>query len=195
MSTKKAAGPLHPLPVPDKRGDSVGIIFVRPLPEDQGFNYLITFSDHLQLDTHLVPAQTLLTAPELTDLFFNHWYCKNRLPLEIISNCSKLFISQFWKAFHARTGVKIKMSTAYHPETNGESKQTNKTVIQALQFHVQRNQKGWVRALPHVCSDLMNIINHLTGFLPFQLHLVRSPHLSPPLIKTTTTSSEKFSAE
>jgi len=45
-------------------------------------------------------------------------------------------------------GVKLKMSTAYHPETDGSSERTNKTVNQALQFHVECNQMGWVRALP-----------------------------------------------
>jgi hypothetical protein len=77
-------------------------------------------------------------------LFFDHWYCENGLPLDIVSDRDKLFMSRFWKALHKLTGVKLKMSTAYHPETDGSSKRTNKTVNQALHFHVERNQKGWV---------------------------------------------------
>ncbi len=87
------------------------------------------------------------------------------------------------------------MSTAYHPETDGASERTNKTVIQALRYHVQRNQKGWVRALPRVRFDLMNTVNRSTGFTPFQLHLGRSPRLLPPLITTSTALAEEFSTE
>ncbi len=155
----------------------------------------MTITDRLQLDIWLVPCRTSLMAPELADLFFNHWYCENSLPLEIISDRDKLFLSRFWKALHTRTGAKIKMSTAYHLETDGVSKQTNKTVIQALHFHVQRNQTGWVRALPRVRFNIMNTVNHLTGFSPFQLHLGKSPQLLPPLITMNTTTPEEFSVE
>jgi hypothetical protein len=123
-----------------------------------------------------------ITAPELATLFFDHWYCKNGLPLEIISDCDKLFISQFWKSLHKLTGVKVKMSTAYHPETDGASKGTNKTVNQMLHFHVDRNQKDWVRALPRICFCIMNTVNTSTGYTPFYLKSGHSPHILPPLM-------------
>lgn len=54
-----------------------------------------------------------------------------------MSDRDKLFVSQFWKALHKLTGVKLKLSTAYHPETDGSSEHTNKTVNQALRYHVE----------------------------------------------------------
>ena len=110
-----------------------------------------------------------ITAPDLTVIFFNCWYCENGLPLEIVSDHDKLFMSKFWMALHKLTGVKLKMSSAYHPQKDGASERTNKTVNQALQYHVAQNQKGWARALPCVRFDLMNTINKSTGFSPFQL--------------------------
>lgn len=194
-TTKRPAGPLHPLPIPDGRGDSIAIDFIGPLPEDEGFNYLVTMMDHLNLDIRLVPTQNSLTAKQLADLFFDNWFCENGLPLSIVSDCDKLFLSQFWKALYARTGVKLKLSTAYHPEMDGASKRTNKTIIQVLRFHVTQNQKGWVHTLPQVQFDLMNTVNWSTGFTPFQLHLGRSPHLLPPLISATNNTEEEQSAE
>ena len=70
---------------------------------------------------------------------------------------------------HKLTDVKLKMSSAYHPQTDSASKQMNKTVNQALWYHVAQNQKGWAQALPHVWFDLMNTVNKFTGFSPFQL--------------------------
>lgn len=180
-STAKKHGPLHPLPCPDARGDCVAIDFVGPLPEDQGFNYLATITDRLGADIRLVPCRTDVTAEQFALLFFDNWYCENGLPLDITSDRDKLFLSRFWRALHKLSGVKLKMSTAFHPQTDGSSERTNKTVIQALRFHVDRNQKGWVRALPRVRFDLMNSVNASTGFSPFQLRMGRSPRILPPL--------------
>jgi len=74
------------------------------------------------------------------------------------------------------------MSTAYHPETDGASERTNKTVNQALWFHVEHNQMGWVHALPRIWFDMMNTVNKSTGFSPFQLRMGHSPRIIPPLV-------------
>ena len=150
------AGPLHPLPIPDSRGESVAVDFIGPLPEDQGYKMLVTMTDHLGADIRLVPCRNTITVSQFATLFFDHWYCENGLPLKIISNRDKLFMSCFWKALHTLTGVKVKMSSAYHPQTDGASEQTNKTVNQCIRFHVECNQKGWVKTLPQVHFHIMN---------------------------------------
>jgi hypothetical protein len=95
-----------------------------------------------------------------------------------------LFISQFWKALTKLTGVKLKMSSAYHLETDGSSKRSNKTVNQLLRYHIQQNQKGWVWVLPWIHFQIMNTDNASTGFSGFQLHLGCSSRIIPPLIPT-----------
>ncbi|THG93879.1 hypothetical protein EW026_g7472 [Hermanssonia centrifuga] len=180
-SSSRPSGPLHPLPVPDARGDSVAMDFVGPLPEDDGFNCILTITDRLGSDMRIIPCRTDITAKDLASIFFREWYCENGLPLEIISDRDKLFVSQFWKYLHRLTGVKLKLSTAFHPETDGSSERTNRTIIQALRYHVERNQKGWARALPLVRFNHMNTINASTSFTPFQLHCGRQPRIIPPL--------------
>ena len=90
---------------------------------------------------------------------------------------------------HKLTGVKLKLSTAYHPETDGASECTNKTVNQALRYHVKRNQLGWVGALPRIHFDLMNSINKSTGFTLFQLHISQSPCIIPPLVTAKSSAT------
>ena len=118
---QKPTGPLHPLPVPNKRGDSVAIDFIGPLPLNEGFDCILTMTDRLGSDICIIPMQLTITAEDLALLFFNNWYCENGLPQDIISNRDKLFVSKFWRALHNLTGVKLKPSSAYHPETNGSS--------------------------------------------------------------------------
>ena len=96
-STTKPAGPLHPLPIPDDRCDSITIDFIGPLPLDDSCNYLITIMDRLGSDLRFIPTTANITAEHLATLSFNHWYCENSLPKKIISDRDKLFISKFWK--------------------------------------------------------------------------------------------------
>jgi hypothetical protein len=82
------------------------------------------------------------------------------------------------------TGIKHKCSTAYHPQTDGASERTNKTLIQSLCFHVERNQKGWIAALPRIHFNLMCMVNKSTGYSPFMLCHGRNPIVLPPLDST-----------
>src|SRR5271168_3994314 len=156
--------------------------FIGPLLLDQGHNCILTITDRLGSDIHIIPTSTSLTAKELAVIFFNHWYCENGLPTDIVSDRDKLFMSKFWKHFTIISGIACKNSSSYHPQTKGASKRTNKTVNQSLRFHVERNQKGWVRALPQVRFHIMSSINRSTGFSPFHLRFGRSPRIIPPLI-------------
>ncbi|THH06299.1 hypothetical protein EW146_g9654 [Bondarzewia mesenterica] len=189
--SSRPTGPLHPLPVPDARGDSVAIDFIGPLPEEKGFNCIASFTDRLRSDIRLVPCRMDISAEKFAAIFFDHWYCENGLPLEIISDRDKLFISSFWKSLTRLCGVTLKMSSSFHPETDGASERMNKTVNQCLRFHVDRQQKGWVRSLPLVRFHMMNTLNAFTGLSPFQLRMGRSPRLIPPLVSPSTSSTSK----
>ena len=89
-------------------------------------------TDQLGLDVHIIPTTMKATAKETTLLVFNHWYCENGLPLDFVSDRDKLFILRFWKALFQLSGVKLKMSSGYHPQMDGSSKHTNKTINQAI---------------------------------------------------------------
>ena len=180
--TTRPAGPLHPLPIPERRGEVVTIDFVGPLPPDCGFDAICTATDPLGADLRVWATRTDITAEEFAVQFFDNWYCENGLPLRIVSDRDKLFTSAFWSALHNLSGVKLKLSTAFHPQTDGSSERTNKTVVQALRYHVARNQRGWARALPRVRFAIMSAVNASTGVSRFQLHLGRQPRILPPIL-------------
>ena len=181
-ATSKPSGPLHPLPVPDERCQSISMDFIGPLPLDQGFDCILTITDRLGSDIRIIPTSTKLTAKELAVLFFDNWYCENGLPVDIISDRDKLFMSTFWKHLSIISGINCKASSSFHPQSNGASERTNKTVNQCLRFHVERNQKGWVRAIPRIRFHIMSTINKSTGYSPFHLRFGRSPRILPALL-------------
>ena len=95
--------------------------FIGPLPLDANYDCILTITDRLGADIHIIPTCINITAEELAVIFFNNWYCENGLPSNIVCDRDKLFVSQFWKALTKLTGVKLKMSTSYHPETDRSS--------------------------------------------------------------------------
>lgn len=175
-------GPLHPLPVPDGRSSSIGIDFVGPLPLDAGFNALCTMTDRLGSDYWIMPTRTDIMAEDFTTLFFDHWYCENGLLDNIVCDRNIKFVSGFWKCFTKLAGILLKMLSSFHPETDGCSEKTNKTVNQAIRYHVCWNQKGWVWALPQIRFNIMNSVNASTGLSGFQLWMGRSPHTLPLIV-------------
>ncbi|TFY53312.1 hypothetical protein EVJ58_g9520 [Rhodofomes roseus] len=185
--TSKHTGPLHPLPVPNERGDSIAMDFIGELPDDQGYNCILTMTDRLHSDVRAVPTRTDITAEQLAVLFFDNWVCENGLPSDIISDRDKLFMSAFWKALHKLLGVDLKMSTSYHPQTDGQSERTNKTINQCLRFYVERHQRNWVRALPRIRFQLMSSVNASTGKSNFQLRFGRAPRMIPPMVPAQMT--------
>ena len=182
--TTKPHGPPHPLPIPGARGDAIAIDFIGRLPDDEGFDCIATVTDRLGADLRLIPTRTDVSGEELAVQFFDHWYCENGLPTEIVSDRDKLFVSAFWKTPHKLSGVKLKLSTAFHRQSDDASKRTNKAVIQSLRYHVARNQRGWVRALPRARLALMSAPNAFTGFSRFQLHIGRQPRILPALFNS-----------
>ena len=181
-STTKMPGPLHPWLVPDTHGQLITMDFIGPLKDNSGYNFILFITDHLGANIRIVPTHIDITVEDLVVIFFNVWYCENGLPLDIILDWDKLFMSQFWKSLNALCGVKLKMSMLYHPQTDGTSEWMNKTITQALCFHVDHQQKGWAQALPQIQFVIMNTVNAWTGFSNFHLHLRRSPCVIPPLV-------------
>jgi hypothetical protein len=113
--TSKPTGPLHPLPVPDGRLESVAIDFIGPLPQEDGKDMIMTMTDLMGADIRIAATHSSNTAAEIATVLFSEWYCENGLMSNIILDRDPLFTADIWKALHKLTGVKLKMSTAFHP--------------------------------------------------------------------------------
>ena len=99
---------------------------------------------------HLIPSRTNYNASQLTELIFEHIYKLHGLPRNIISDRDVLFTSTFWKQLHRLIGTKLRLSSAYHPQSDGSTEQANRTITQMLRQCVHPNQKDWVAKLPAI---------------------------------------------
>ena len=178
-SNQKPYGLLNPLSVPSYPWESIGMDFVGPLPEsgnrDSFFDSITVIICLLTSMVHLVPSRTNYNASQLAELMFEHVYKLHGLPRNIISDRDVLFTSTFWKRLHNLIGTKLKMSSAYHPQSDGSTERANRTITQMLRQCIHSNQKDWVAKLPAIEFAVNSARSESTGFAPFFLNSGRMP--------------------
>jgi transposase InsO family protein len=121
---------------PKKPWEWITIDFVGPLPESKGYDYLMTVTDRLTKFIHLIPTTTTMTASQLASLLMGHVIVNHGMPRYITSDRDKLFTSKFWQSLMDLMGIEQRLTTAYHPQANGQTERTNQTVEQYLQHYV-----------------------------------------------------------
>ncbi|GAA5918691.1 hypothetical protein JCM1841_006242 [Sporobolomyces salmonicolor] len=187
--TTRKAGELHSLAVPPRTFSDVALDFVGPLPSSDGKDILLTITDRLTGYTRLFPCRSKDGAKEIADIFFRGWFALFGLLERVVSDRDKLFTWKFWQVLHSRLGISLQLSTAFHPETDGRSEQTNKTVVQMLRQYVSREQRDWVRYLPILEYAINAAMNDSTGASPFELVLGNTSSILPsPLSRPSATS-------
>ncbi|CAA7257324.1 unnamed protein product [Cyclocybe aegerita] len=128
-SNQKPYGLLNPLPIPGNPWESIGMDFVGPLPESKNrngsFDLITVVICLLTGMVHLVLSRTNYNARQLAELMFKEVYKHHGLPKNIISDRDVLFTSTLWGHLHKLVGMNLKMSSAYHPQTDGSTEQAN----------------------------------------------------------------------
>ena len=176
---QKLFGLLHLLDIAQYPWQAMGIDFLGPLPEsanrDASYNEITVVICLLTGMVHLIPSRVNYTAKELAELMFEHVYRHHGIPERIISDRDVLFTSVFWGHLHRLIGTKLKLSSAYHPQTDGATERANRTVTQMLRQCVRADQKDWVSRLPAIEFAINLARSESTGFSPFFLNSGRMP--------------------
>ena len=174
-STKRPAGLLHTLPIPDQPWQSVGMDFMCPLPKSNGHDYLLVVIDCFTPQVHLIPTNTRVTAKEVAWLFVKEIIRLHGMPESIVSDRDAKFTSSFWKELHWLMGTKLLMSTSFHPQ--GVTKWGNRSIGQVLQAMVRNNQKDCAELCLMVEFALNSSVSATTGYAPFKLNCGYIPPL------------------
>jgi hypothetical protein len=175
-------GTLKPLPVPVQRWRDISIDFIGPTNEVGEFNCIMVTICRLSKERHYSPCHTTMTATDLAKIFTRDVWRLHGLPDSIVSDRGPLFVSEFWKAVCYRLGVKISLSTAYHPETDGGTEIANAFLEQYLRKYINYAQDDVFEWLPMAEFAANNTVNASTQVSPFFANKGFHPRMSfgPP---------------
>jgi hypothetical protein len=174
-SRHKPYGLLQPLPVPDSRWVSVTMDFIVKLPKSQGHDSILVVVDRATKMAHFVPCSESITSRETAELFINNVFKLHGLPQQVISDRGPQFRSQFWKQLLEILEIKVSLSTAYHPETDGQTERVNQVLEQYLRCFISYEQNNWVQFLPLAEFAYNNSFHQSTGTTPFYANYAFHP--------------------
>ena len=159
-------GFLKPLPVPDQIWKEISIDFIVELPKSNGCTNLVVITDRLS-KAIICDGLEDITAPTLAKWFVRNYYRWHYLPRAIVSDRGSQFVGKFWKKFCDTLGIVRRLSTAYHPETDGATERMNQTLETYLRTFVDYAQDDWYHQLPSAQIAINNRDAAATKVSPF----------------------------
>ena len=127
---------------------------------------------------HLTPTNVTLTSQGLARLYLDHVWKLHGMPKKVISDRGPQFASEFMKELHNILGVESALSTAHHPQTDGQTERVNQDVEQYLRTFCHHDQDDWVDLLSVAEYAYNNRVHSATGFSPFFMNYGRHPWAS-----------------
>ena len=177
-STQKPFGLLNPIPPPDNKFDTYTMDFIGPLPITKtGFDGILVIVDALTKAATLEPIKFTYSAEEIAKIFVRRIISRQGLPRKIISDRDPRFSGRFWKAIFKMLGTQIALSTAFHPQSDGQTERTNQTLETGLRAFINGSQDNWDDLLPMAEFAINSSVNISTGMTPFQLIHGKEPQL------------------
>jgi hypothetical protein len=194
------AGLIQPLPVPSRRFGSISMDFIGELPDtasEPQYNSIMVIVDRLTKVARFIPCHTTATADEVASLFTANWYANFGLPDDIVSDRDKIFTSRFWRATHQALGVKLNMSTSFHPQSDGGTERLNRTLQDMLRCYVNPRMDNWDTLLPLVQFAYNSTHHSSIGMSPFEASMGFVPRtsVSLPVVPSSVPAAAQLTAD
>jgi hypothetical protein len=124
--------------------------FIVGLPHTcAGYDSIWIVVGHLTKATHFIPVKTTYNSAVLAELYMSRIVCLHGVPKKIVSYRGTQFTSHFWQQLHEALGTHLKFSSAYHPQTNGQTERTNQILEDTLRACALQDKLGWDKRLPY----------------------------------------------
>ncbi len=141
--------------------------FITDLLPSHGFDTLLVVVDHLSKQSHFIPTIQSLDTPGLAQLHISTIFKLHGLLVSIVSDHDPLFASLFWGSLMSQLGIQLKLSMAYHPQMDGQTKWVNQCIEQYLRNYCSYQQDDWVKWLGVAEFHYNNLIHESTHISPF----------------------------
>ncbi|KAL0546454.1 hypothetical protein IC582_016364 [Cucumis melo] len=205
---QKPAGLLQPLSVPGWKWESVLMDFITGLPRTlKGYTVIWVVIDRLTKSTHFVPGKSTYTASKWGQLYMTEIARLHGVSISIVSDKDARFTSKFWKGLQLALGTRLDFSTAFHPQTDGQTERLNQILEDMLRAYVLEFSGSLDSHLHLMEFAYNNSYQAIIGMAPFEAlysRCCRSPVcwgeigerrlLGPELVQTTDAAIQKIRA-
>lgn len=175
-------GLLCPLPVPARPWEDLSLDFISGLPPYRGNSVILVIVDHFSKGIHLGPLPSHLIAFSVAQLFMELSGKLHGMPRILVSDRDLLFLSRFWQELFKMSGTKLGMSSAYHPQSDGQTEAMNRIVEQYLRAFVHQNPATWGRFLVWAEWSYNTSVHSATGKTPYEVTYDKQPPSLPQYI-------------
>ncbi len=145
--------------------------FIGPLPRTaRGHDLVMVVVDKLTRWVYYLPTRQTASAQDTFALLDRFVLANHDTPRQIISDRDTRFTSRFWEDLWDSMRTQLKRSTAFHPQTDGQTERANRTLIEQLRSHVDEHQADWDLLLPQLQRANNSAVCFSTGFSPFEMN-------------------------
>ncbi|WVZ97288.1 hypothetical protein U9M48_042837 [Paspalum notatum var. saurae] len=169
------AGLLQSLPVPSVVWADIGMDFMEALPWVHGKTVILSVVDRFSKYCHFIPLAHPYTAESMAQTLFTDIVHLHGIPQSIVSDRDPVFTSAFWRELMRLMGTKLHMSSAFHPQTDGQTEAANRVIVMYLHCFTGGRPRQWLRWLPwaeYVYNTAYQSSLHET---PFRVVYCRDP--------------------
>jgi hypothetical protein len=172
---------IQPQEVPEGPWQTIGIDLIGPLPVSRGKDAILNIVDHYMKQIHLFPVTTQLTADGVASIYFEQIFPLHGIPKKIISDRGPQFAARSMHTLYKCLGIDAGLTTAYHPQANGQVERKNQEVEIYLKLFTGKHQDDWADLLPTAEFVINSRLNSATGHTPFELLYGYTPDFTVPV--------------
>jgi transposase InsO family protein len=134
--------------VPEWNWEEIVIDFIVGLPRTQwGYDSIWVIVDRLTKVAHFIPIKTTYSRPQLAELYMSRIVCLHGVLKKTVSDRGTQFTSKFWERLHETLDTQLRFNSAYHPQTNGQTKRVNPILEDMLKACALQYGRSWDKSL------------------------------------------------
>jgi hypothetical protein len=185
---------LQPLKISKWKWEEIGMDFIDGLPCTQaGYDSIWVIMDRLTKAAHFISVKTTYSGAKLVELYMYWIVCLHGVPKKIVSDIGSQFSCKFWEKLHESMDTKLNFSSAYHPQTDGQTERTNQILEDMLRGCTLKYGKSWDKSLPYAKFLYNNSYQASIEMAPFESLYERQCII--PLFWSQTGESQVFRPE
>ena len=172
---------LQPHDVPEGPWQTIRVDLITGLPRIGKYDTIVVYIDHYSKQVHILPTTTEVDAEGIADIHYREIFRLHGIPTKIVFDKGPQFAARLMKALYQKLGITHALTTAYHPQSNGQTERANQKVERHLRLFTSSRQDDWVSYLLTAEFVLNSRMHTAHQMAPFEVMYGYCPNFTVPI--------------